>query len=286
MKLKNVNILKGCILSDDLELSAYAREKLEENGIMFEKSYCTKTKRLTDHQLYELYHSDDNFLSKKSNDLVIRYYNNYIYSLIHDYFNSYRLDYLEDLYQCGVVGLLKSLAYYDGSYTITTYSRMYILHEMTGYVYYLKNIPSTHYAKVRRIVMNAEERMEKEGILATDEDIVKETGLSMKIVKRERQLLNKAGMVYLDSYSTESLDSYFNTYEIDSMVEEAVFNKIKFEQMIEILKKLPEYQKSIIYLRIFKGKSFSEIAKELGIDKEKIRTRYYHTLSNVRKKMN
>lgn len=163
---------------------------------------------------------------------------------------------------------------------------MYILHEMTGYVYYLKNIPSTHYAKIRRIVMNAEERMEKEGVLATDEDIVKETGLSMKIVKRERQLLNKAGMVYLDSYSKESLDSYFNTYEIDSMVEEAVFNKIKFEQMIEILKKLPEYQKSIIYLRIFKGKSFSEIAKELGIDKEKIRTRYYHTLSNVRKKMN
>lgn len=286
MREKEVKLLKVCMGADDRELARYAKTKLKDKGFLIEENVVSKGRRLSDHDLYELYHSNDPFLSMKSRELVVLYYKNYVYSLIDSYFHAYMMDYKEDLYQCGAVGLLKSLVHYDGTYTIMTYSRMYIIHEMTGYVYYLKNIPSTHYAKVRRLVVNAEEKLEKEGKLPTDEDIVKETGLSMKTVKRERQLLNRSGMVYLDSYTSDSWDAYTNTYEIDSMVEQIVFNRIKFDQVVEILSKLPDKQKDIVYLKICKGKTFYEIAKELGMDKDRVRSKYYHILSNVRKKIN
>lgn len=285
MTEKEKKFLKVCVGADDRELSMYAKTKLEETGFIFEDKNSIKRQRLSDHDIYELYHSEDPFLAMKSRELVIKYYKNYIYSLIDSCFHSYMVDYEEDLFQCGAVGLLKSLVHYDGCYSIMTYSRLYIIHEMTGYVYYLKNISSTHYAKVRRMVLNAEEKLEKEGTLATDDEIAKETGLSMKTIKRERQLLNKSGMVYLDSYPADSLELYLNTYEIDNMVERIVFNRMKFEQAVEILKKLPDKQKNIIYLKIYKGKTFNEIARELGMDKDKVRTKYYHILSSIRKKI-
>ena len=163
MREKEVKLLKVCMGADDRELARYAKTKLKDKGFLIEENVVSKGRRLSDHDLYELYHSNDPFLSMKSRELVVLYYKNYVYSLIDSYFHAYMMDYEEDLYQCGAVGLLKSLVHYDGTYTIMTYSRMYIIHEMTGYVYYLKNIPSTHYAKVRRLVVNAEEKLEKEG---------------------------------------------------------------------------------------------------------------------------
>lgn len=285
MTKKNVQMLMACVNVDDTELAKYAEEKLLTYGVSRLEIDMAKKKdvcRIEDGEIFKLYNSEDPFLSMKARELVVRYHERYLYFIMGKYFSGYEKEYSDDLYQCGVVGLLKSLTHYDGKYAISTYSRLYIIHEMTGFVYYLKNIPSPHYARIQNKIKSAETFLECNGIDVTDEAIAKEINISLKAVKKERWVMKVSSPVYIDAYPIDALEQIFVKEDI---VESAVLSKLNWELFDTVIKELPAKQQLILYMKVFSEYSFQEIADILGIEKKKVYKKYYAALSYIKQKV-
>lgn len=103
-----------------------------------------------DAQICKMYHSNDLSQQKKAIEVAITKYEKYIYFIMTRYFPTYAEKYKEDLFQCGVEGLIKSMKHYDASYSLSTYSKNYIIHEMKNFEYFLLNIPSAYYARLQK----------------------------------------------------------------------------------------------------------------------------------------
>ena len=285
MKENEVQILLICVNGDDAELSKYAKEKLFKHGIYrpeLNRKEKARGNRIEDHDIFLLYHSNDSFLSMKARELTVRYHSRYLYYIIGKYFSGYEKEYSEDLYQCGVVGLLKSLPNYDGRYAISTYSRLYIIHEMTGFIYYLRNIPSPHYARIQNKIKAAETFLECSGSEVTDESISKEIGISLKSVKKERQIMKMNVPISLDATPMEILEKIWG---IENTVEKIVLTEIEMEYLKTVVSELPGKQQVIFCMKIYEEYSFGEIANILGTEKKKVYKKYYAALAYVKKRI-
>lgn len=285
MRENEVQTLLICLNGDDAELSKYAKEKLLKHGVCrceLGKKESTGGNRIEDHDIFVLYNSKDSFLSMKARELTVRYHSRYLYYIMGKYFSGYEKEYSEDLYQCGVVGLLKSLTNYDGHYAISTYSRLYIIHEMTGFIYYLRNIPSPHYARIQNKIKAAETFLECSGAEVTDERISKEIGISLKSVKKERQIMKMNAPVSLDATPLEMLEKIFG---IENTVEKIVLTELDTEYLKTVVSELPGKQQVIFCMKIYEEYSFGEIANILGTEKKKVYKKYYAALAYVKKRI-
>ena len=281
MQKKEKQMLLSCVYGDDKDLAKYAEKKLSENGISVRKKKEAKN-RIKDYVIFELYNSSDPFLIMKAKELTVKYYNRFLYYIMEKQFSDYIAKYSEDLYQCGVVGLLKSLIHYDGTFAITTYSHLYIVHEMTGFIYYLQNIPSPHYAKIQRKIISAEKYLTWNGFPATDEAIAKKTGLSMKSVIKGRTLIQMNNAKPIDLYSQDYLDTLLNT---DNIIENTAFNNMDYEFLFSIIMELPCDQYRILYLKLFEEYTFEEIAKTMKWKSGKVSKSYYNGIEYLKEQM-
>lgn len=254
MKKYNRETLTMCVLEDDRKLSDYAGNQLEE--IEYEiPDICMSVKRIPDTTIMKLYHSTDKKLVRKAKELAITYHINHIYDIIHRYFYQFEYSYFEDMFQYGAIGILKSLEHYDGSASLRTYSRFYVVHEISDFTYFIRNISSVHYARQQRQISDA---IQEEEFL-TDQEIAEKTGLRMEKVRKERQVMERARLVYLDS------EEKSDTLAASGNLEDSVTDKIIAEQIIDYINNMPEKKRILLKMRIFEGASYREIADRLGI---------------------
>ena len=192
---------------------------------------------------------------------------NLIYNIAHRYSSGYNL---EDLYQSGVIGVIKACKKYDKSFNtkFSTYAYDYILGEIVDFIRKDRNIIISEenfriykkYQKVREL-LNA--KYERE---ATFSEIcsfmeVKEGDL-LKIIQ-----------------SVAFTKSYEPTDDNQTFYEEDYDTKLYVSEMLESLN---DFDKSLISSRYYQGLTQSETADTLGVSQVKVSRQEKLILSRIR----
>ncbi|MBR4618823.1 MAG: sigma-70 family RNA polymerase sigma factor [Bacilli bacterium] len=205
-------------------------------------------------------------------------YENLVRNIIKKY--NYYGDY-EDLYQAGMMGLMKALKEYKpGGAKFSTYAYTWIIGEVTNFI--RENQPikkSRDIIRLSRQVEKCREIMyQKLGREPTDLEVSLITEIDEEKIREIRMLNQK----------TESLD-----YAIEDN-EESLYNSIKVYDnnldcshldLKEQLNKLDEDEKKLIYARYYDGYTQSELSKSLGISQVQVSRKENKILEKLRVKL-
>lgn len=176
---------------------------------------------------------------------------------------------LEDLYQIGCMGFIKSIKRFDTNYDVklSTYAVPYMIGEIKRYIRDDGPIKVSRGIKElgTKIRELQKESISKKGKELTIEELEKE----LKISKED------IGLALEANNTVESIDSNFYTdnkdgnciqliekISTDKNEEEIITNKLAIKQLIE---GLGNRDKELILLRFYKDKTQSQVAKILGI---------------------
>lgn len=218
---------------------------------------------MSDAEIMALYQTDAGTAKEK----MIEKYSTYIYHVIKTAFPTYAGS-RQELYQHGVIGILRAMQGYNpGKSAFLTYCTPYIKNEMSRHVRFLSNESSEYYAAVHNQVERAKTKIEGEGVPVTVETVMKETGMSKKIVKRELNI--DRTKVSFDAVPERSENMKLNeNYVVD-----------------DILSVIPEATARIVRMKAVEGKSFEAIAREMHLSAYKIRKQYDKGIELLRERL-
>ena len=180
---------------------------------------------------------------------------------------------LEDLYQVGCVGFIKSIKRFDTSFEVklSTYTVPYILGEIKRY------IRDDGTIKISRSIKEIQVKIKQ-----LQEDYRKENKEEISIEEISKKLsLDKEDIVVAleASKPIESIDNVYKTEKGEkgiSLIDKVASEKDEQEMLTnkiairEIIKDLPKEDKEIIMLRYYKQKTQKEVANILGISQSYI----------------
>lgn len=218
---------------------------------------------------------------------MIRDNNGLIWSIVKR-FNGRGYD-LEDLYQIGCMGFIKSIKRFDTNYDVklSTYAVPYMIGEIKRYI--RDDGPIKVSRGIKELGMKIRElqreNLSKKGRELTIEELEKE----LKISKED------IGLALEANKTVESIDSSFYTdnkdgnsinliekISSDKNEEEYITNKLAIKQLIE---GLDNREKEIILLRFYKDKTQSQVAKILGITQVQVSRLERKILDNMKMKL-
>lgn len=229
--------------------------------------------------IMEMYHSDDDFLIKKSKEYVIRGYEMFVNKVMHTYYPQFATSNMEELQQCGAIGLLKAMKGYDaGSGEFTTYSFSFVRHEISKQVNFLKHSPSVHYNNMQKKIKDAEASLINDGYEATVMQISLLTGLKPEVVMREKECLERARYIYLDD--SENTKEYTCCY--DDTPEAICEKHEKSRTLVECIDSLPPDVRTVFLMKI-DHRTNEEIANRLGATVGQIKTKCQQATNMLRK---
>ena len=192
---------------------------------------------------------------------------------------------IEDLYQIGCIGFIKSIKRFDTNYEVklSTYAVPYILGEIKRF------IRDDGPVKVSRSIKELSYKIkliQNEYITKKGRDIqIKELAKLLKVSKEDI-------VIAMDSNNTvESIDRKVNDSgdltimdKLKSNVdqEKDIVNKITIKTLIE---GLDEKSKKIIMLRYYRGKTQSQVAELLGVTQVQVSRLEKKILSSMKHKL-
>ena len=172
---------------------------------------------------------------------------------------------LEDLYQIGCLGLLKSIKRFDTGFEVqlSTYAVPYILGEIKRFIRDDGLIKVSRSTKELAIKIKA---IQKEYFMQTGNDItINELAKKLRIDKEEIALALETFKSVESIYREESSeDERLIIDRISSPVDEEkrITDRLALK---EVLKELDDRERQIILLRYYKEKTQSQVGKILGI---------------------
>ena len=179
---------------------------------------------------------------------------------------------LEDLYQIGSIGFIKSIKRFDVSFDVklSTYAVPYILGEIKRFIRDDGSIKVSR--SIKELAMKIKDveakHLREKGEEITILQIAKELNVSKEEVAIALDSLRPTVSIYEDSYSNdEGGISFLDTLSTDVDEAEQLSNKLAIKQIIESLE---EREKEIILLRYYKNKTQMEVAKILGISQVQV----------------
>lgn len=180
---------------------------------------------------------------------------NLIYNIAHRYSSYYNL---EDLYQSGVIGVIKACKKYDKSFNtkFSTYAYDYILGEIVDFIRKDRNIIISEenfriykkYQKVKELLNSKYEREATFGEICSFMEM--KEGDLLKIIQ-----------------SVAFTKSYELTDDNQTFYEEDYDTKLYVSEMLESLN---DFDKSLISCRYYQGLTQSETADTLGVSQVKV----------------
>lgn len=179
---------------------------------------------------------------------------------------------LEDLYQIGSIGFIKSIQRFDASFDVklSTYAVPYILGEIKRFI---RDDGSVKVSRsIKELSMKIRDIQAKylreTGREITILEIAKELNVSKEEVAVAISSLKPTVSIYEDSYSNdEGGISFLDTLSSGIDEAEQVTNKISIKEMISDLE---ERDRQLILLRYYKNKTQMEVAKILGISQVQV----------------
>lgn len=188
---------------------------------------------------------------------IIKVHEKLIYKIASKFYNYDR----EDLYQVGVIGLMKALKNYkeNSDTKFTTYAYEYIFGEM----YRLVNDSRT--IKLNKDILKIYKKIEqtryllaqKNGAFPSNKEIALYLEIDENIV--EATIISAQSILSLDKETEEEVDLYNKLTTEESISKE---DKIALYDSLETLE---EQERKIIDFRYFKDMTQSETAKKLGL---------------------
>ena len=180
---------------------------------------------------------------------------------------------LEDLYQVGCLGFIKSIKRFDTSFEVklSTYTVPYILGEIKRY------IRDDGTIKISRSIKEIQVKIKQ-----LQEDYRKENKEEISIEEISKKLsLDKEDIVVAleASKPIESIDNVYKTEKGEkgiSLIDKVASEKDEQEMLTnkiairEIIKDLPKEDKEIIMLRYYKQKTQKEVASIVGVSQVQV----------------
>ena len=220
-------------------------------------------------------------------DRLIRQNNGLIWSIIKRFIN--RGYEVEDLYQIGCIGFIKSIKRFDTNFEVklSTYSVPYILGEIKRFIRDDGPIKVSRSIKELNVKIN---ELKKHYLLKTGKEItIEEICKELKVDKEDV-------VIAMESTNTiESIDGAASAENKDGKQltiieklstgrneEEFITNKMVIKQLIN---ELDDRDKQIILLRFYKEKTQTEVAKILGISQVQVSRIERKILNNMRMKL-
>lgn len=218
------------------------------------------------------YASDDCERSSKAVERLVIQYQPFVNHLISTRYPQYAQKNREDLFQCGVVGLLEGISKYDprrGSH-LMTFCTPYIMHELHTYIAQMVHGTTAHYSNKIKTVKRVREQLidtDKENDVTT---IAILSGLSVSAVRKALAISQAGNTCPFDSlYSLESPED-----EPDVLMEK----EMELDALLHALMRLPETERNVVCLKFGVAgsdapMSNAKIAEKLGISVSEVRPR-------------
>lgn len=194
---------------------------------------------------------------------------------------------LEDLYQIGSIGFIKSIKRFDTSFDVrlSTYAVPYILGEIKRFI---RDDGSVKVSRsIKELAMKIKDiqarYLREKGEEITIVQIAKELKVSKEDVAIALDSLKPTVSIYEDNYSNEEGGiSFLDTLSSDVDEAEQLSNKLAIKQMIE---NLEQREKELILLRYYRNKTQMEVAKILGISQVQVSRIEKKILNSMKQKI-
>ena len=219
-------------------------------------------------------------------DRLIRQNNGLIWSIVKRFAN--RGYELEDLYQIGCIGFIKSIKRFDTSFDVklSTYTVPYILGEIKKHI--RDDGPVKISRSIKELYIKIRE-LQKEYLIKKGKEItIEEMSKILKVSKEDiniaiesaRPVESIENKVFADKgEKTISIADKISTQKDE---QELITNKIVIKDLI---KGLEDKDKEVILLRYYKEKTQSQIAKILGISQVQVSRIEKKVLEKMRNKL-
>ena len=194
---------------------------------------------------------------------------------------------LEDLYQIGTIGFIKSIKRFDTSFDVrlSTYAVPYILGEIKRFIRDDGSVKVS--ISIKELVVKIKEIQERyikeKGEEVSINQIAKELKTSKEEIALALDSLNPVVSIY-ESTSSKDEDGLNIIDRIKSQKDEAeeIANKITIRDMIS---SLDDRDKKIILLRYFKNNTQSQVAKIMGISQVQVSRIEKRILDSMKQKI-
>lgn len=182
---------------------------------------------------------------------------------------------LQDLFQIGVIGLIKAVKGYDinRGFKFSTYAVSKIIGEIRLYLRDDGIIKvSRSMKKVARVVREKEEELKKK---LNRSPSINELATATEVPKEEIVRALEANRSPSSIYQTinNDSDSSKELYLIDSLgpeQSEADFTSFDRLELVELIRNLDPRDRKIIFMRYFEDKTQQEIAEEIGVSQVQV----------------
>lgn len=218
---------------------------------------------------------------------LIKDNNGLIWSIVKRFMN--RGYEVEDLYQIGCMGFIKSIKRFDTNFEVklSTYSVPYILGEIKRFIRDDGPIKVSRSIKELNIKIN---ELKKHYLIKTGKDITIEEICKELKVEKEDVILAMECTNTIESIdgalTPENKDgkqlTIFEKISTGKNEEEMVTNKLVVKQLMN---ELEDREKQIILLRFFKEKTQTEVANILGISQVQVSRLERKILNNMKQKL-
>lgn len=177
----------------------------------------------------------------------------------------------DDLFQVGCVGLIKALNNFDTSLNVqfSTYGVVMILGEIKRYIRddqplkISRSVKDTAY----KAMAVREKLTDENGSEPTMQEIAKEMNCSVFQITKALEAVSPSVSLYEPVYNDESSDAYLLDQISSDNFEDEFNTKIIMQ---DVLHNLKNREKHILNLRFIKGKTQTEVAKEVGISQAQV----------------
>ena len=180
-------------------------------------------------------------------------------------------DSTDDIFQVGIIGLIKSIDNFNTSLGVkfSTYAVPMIIGEIRKYLRDSSSIKVTRSTRdIAYKALQAKEKILKETNKdATIHEIAKETGLTEYQISDAMNAISEPLSLY-DTVFHDNGDTMLIMDQIkDSSSDESIIEKTVLKQALKLLGKR---EQQILFLRYFAGKTQVEISNEIGISQAQV----------------
>ena len=185
---------------------------------------------------------------------------------------------MEDLFQVGVIGLLKAYQKYDKGFNtkFTTYAYSYIYGEIYQYVLRNKNIRiNNDHVKLNTAINKAMDFLsQKYGRIPSDFELSNFLEIPLDKINETKNIMNII-----------SLDDDRNDIDLYNFIKLEKMNKDDLITLRDALNKLDYKEKELILKRYFYNMTQSEVAEKLGVNQVKVSREENKVLTKLRNYM-
>ena len=178
---------------------------------------------------------------------------------------------LEDLYQIGSLGFIKSIRRFDTNFEVqlSTYAVPYILGEIKRFIRDDGPIKVSRSIKELCVKIREvqKEYMNKKGEEITIDEVSKILKVSKEDIAAALDSINCVDSIYDVNYKDENEGNILDKIPANYETERNIVDKIVLKDAIN---KLSEREQKIILLRYFRGSTQCQVAKVLGISQVQV----------------